>query len=67
MERDLVSKLKDIYKVPVRPDVFGRRDALPSEVQQVIQVGHGDCVFRRDWDLYSPTELDIEDKGDGAR
>jgi hypothetical protein len=65
MEKDLLTRLRSIYKVPIKPDVFGRRDALPSEVQQVLNRGGGDCKFKRDWDLFLPTELDLEDKSDG--
>ena len=66
-ERDLLTKLKDIYRVSVCPDAFGKRDALPSEVQRVINQGYGDCQFPRDLDIYAPTTRDILVKGDERR
>lgn len=61
-ERTLLNKLKRIYgKQTVKPDLFGKRDALPSEVQRVLKVG-----FPESLDVYLPTEEDILIK-DGER
>jgi hypothetical protein len=54
MERSLLDKLKGVYKVPIKTDKFGRREALPSEIQSVIEP-----KFPQDLDSYLPTEGDI--------
>ena len=57
MERDLLSKLRRTYKVPIKTDVFGRREALPSEIQAFLEPTMIDGV-----DLYPPTQADLEIK-----
>lgn len=62
-ERDLLGKLKSIYgKQPVTKDLFGRRPALPSEVEAVLKP-----TFEQQIDMHLPSREDIEIKGDGAR
>ena len=64
MERDLLTKLRDIEREPVKADVFGKRDALPSEIQAVLKpvtdMEHG---LR----AYPPSQTDIERKDDRER
>lgn len=36
MERDLLSKLKKTYQTPIKMDIFGKREALPTEIKAVI-------------------------------
>jgi hypothetical protein len=58
-ERTLLDKLKRVYQEPVKADLFGRRPALPSEVQAVLRP-----TFEQQIDVYLPTSEDIEKKGD---
>jgi hypothetical protein len=61
MERDLLSELTRIYaQEPIKTDLFGRRDALPSEIEKVINPkDFADLV-----DTHLPTERDVYLKGD---
>ena len=58
MERDLLSKLRKTYKVPIKTDVFGRREALPSEVHAVINP----TTMEEGLKLFPPTPADIKEK-----
>ena len=63
MERDLLGKLKKIYKVPIKTDVFGRRDALPSEVKAVVNP----TTMEEGLAQFPPTEEVIREKDNEGR
>lgn len=61
-ERDLLGKLKSIYgKQPVTKDLFGRRPALPSEVEAVLKP-----TFEQQIDMHLPTAQDIKEKDEAS-
>lgn len=65
-ERPLLDSLRALYgQEPVKQDVWGRRDALPSEVQRVLQ--GGELGFEEQVNLYPPTMRDILVKEDERR
>ena len=61
MERSLLDKLKTVYKVPIKEDKFGRREALPSEIAATINPTN----MNEGLAYYPPTQADILQKDDG--
>jgi hypothetical protein len=57
---ELEQKLKKIYRVPLKPDLFGRRTATPKEIQQTINARFPDCL-----DQYLPNDEDVRLKDEG--
>ena len=54
MSQELLKDLKRIYRAPVKEDLFGKRDALPSEVQRVVEPEWPNAL-----ESHLPTKIDI--------
>lgn len=62
MERSLQDKLKKVYKDhTIKRDIFGKREALPSEIKTVLST-RDEENFAALEPLYSPSDEDISIK-----
>lgn len=61
-ERTLIQELRRTYRGGVERDKFGRRPALPTEINRVIQ-----ARFPEDLEGYLPCESDISVKVDARK
>jgi len=58
----LQEKLARLYKEPVKTDAFGRRQALPAEIQALLSDD-----FTKLESAYPPTQTDVGGKDDTTR
>lgn len=56
---EFLRQLGKVYKQPIRRDIFGKRDALPTEIKKAIKP---DKTLEEDLDDYLPDDEDINDK-----
>ena len=61
MERDLLSKLRKTYNAPIKTDIFGKREALPSEIKAVVNP----TTMEEGLAQFPPTSAVIKEKDEG--